>query len=308
MTMSDVIKHKYLIIGGTGKAGTTSVFNYLSSHPQICAAILKEPGFFLDRDYPIDRICQFEEGLDKYEKIFTHCPPGSIRLEATPFYLYSEGTPLRIKRSIPDVKLLFILREPISFLFSTYRYGKQLGNIPVKTTFEQYVSNQFKKLEGRTNAYNTLSLSMGRYSTFLKPYFSMFGKERIMVAFYEDLIKNTNEFIQRICTFVKIDPAFYEDYHFARYNPTVALRSQILNRIYKNLHNSLHFFTYDKPRILNFLKKVKMRFEPIWFMLNRSHSNKIDSIDEVSRDRLMKYYREENADLELLLKEPVPWG
>ena len=43
----------FLIIAGASKAGTTSVFNYLANHPQICASVAKETRFFLDLDYPL---------------------------------------------------------------------------------------------------------------------------------------------------------------------------------------------------------------------------------------------------------------
>ena len=45
---------RYLIIGGTTKAGTTSLHAYLSDHPQVCASSIKETRFFLDRDYPLE--------------------------------------------------------------------------------------------------------------------------------------------------------------------------------------------------------------------------------------------------------------
>src|SRR3712207_1668459 len=103
---SNVKEHSYLIIGGTTKAATTSLFSYLADHPQICASSLKESRFFLDADYPVSSKCRFEDGLDKYDELFQHCRDDRLlRLEATPDYLYSAATPQKIKFSLPKAKL-----------------------------------------------------------------------------------------------------------------------------------------------------------------------------------------------------------
>ena len=117
-------EHRYLIIGGATKAGTTSLYFYLADHPEICASNLKETRFFLDAEYPLPAKYRLEDGLDKYEKYFNHCQKQSLRLEATPDYLYSPDTPQKIKHSLPNVKMFFILREPIDRLTSWYRFAK----------------------------------------------------------------------------------------------------------------------------------------------------------------------------------------
>lgn len=61
----------YLIIGGTTKAGTTSIFRYLSAHPDVCASSLKETRFFLDKDYPLPSTNRFNgSNLECYRVFF----------------------------------------------------------------------------------------------------------------------------------------------------------------------------------------------------------------------------------------------
>ncbi|MEW6715877.1 MAG: hypothetical protein AB1345_00005, partial [Chloroflexota bacterium] len=86
---------RFLIIAGTTRAGTTSLFKYLSDHPDVCAASVKETGFFLDADYPNPPPTKYraEDGLSRYESYFSSCPEKPVRLEATPGYLYSPGAP-----------------------------------------------------------------------------------------------------------------------------------------------------------------------------------------------------------------------
>ena len=55
-----------LIIAGSNKCGTPSVFRYLSEHPAVCPASRKETGFFFgDQDYasPDTRVDTVMEGM-----------------------------------------------------------------------------------------------------------------------------------------------------------------------------------------------------------------------------------------------------
>jgi hypothetical protein len=82
--MSNVLflsRHRFLIIGGTSKAGTTSVFNYLQGHPQVRAAFSKETRFYLEKDYPLpsQRRCQ-KDGSEAYQGNFA--PRGKENVRA----------------------------------------------------------------------------------------------------------------------------------------------------------------------------------------------------------------------------------
>ena len=47
--MTDV---PFLVMVGTYRSGTTSLFRYLSDHPQVAPSSLKETGYFLPVDEP----------------------------------------------------------------------------------------------------------------------------------------------------------------------------------------------------------------------------------------------------------------
>src|SRR5690242_13037086 len=90
------------IIAGTEKAGTTSVFTYLSAHPSVCGSIVKETDFFRDSytgDHPKD--------IAKYAHFFERCASNSpIVMEASPGYLgCGEQVAIRIHALIPHAKL-----------------------------------------------------------------------------------------------------------------------------------------------------------------------------------------------------------
>ena len=67
--------YRYLIIGGTTKAATTSLFIYLADHPSICAATYKETRFFLSSDYPLPSKYRYREdqqggAVEEYNLLF----------------------------------------------------------------------------------------------------------------------------------------------------------------------------------------------------------------------------------------------
>ena len=109
------------IIAGVNKAGTTSVFQYLNGHPQVCVSRDKETGYFLPYRYG-----QKGEPIEKYTEQFLDHKNEKIIVEATPGYFFG-GFPLAIAMHDTvqqDCKVLIILREPVSRLVSFYRAKK----------------------------------------------------------------------------------------------------------------------------------------------------------------------------------------
>ena len=146
--------YKYLIVGGTTKAATTSLFAYLAAHPAICAATYKETRFFLDKTYPLPSKYRYSGNVEEYNLLFPEEDDGDsrIRLESTPDYLYCPSARERIAEFLPHAKLVFSLREPISRLISWYRFAKQNGTLPQTLSFDGYVEMLFKEIRDRGTA------------------------------------------------------------------------------------------------------------------------------------------------------------
>ena len=138
-----VSDYQYLIVGGTTKAATTSLFTYLADHPTVCAASYKETRFFLDQRYPLPSKYRYNADLEVYNLLFSECSENQLRLESTPDYLYCPSACERIATLLPKAKLVFSLREPISRLISWYRFAKQIGRLPESIGFDDYIDLQF---------------------------------------------------------------------------------------------------------------------------------------------------------------------
>lgn len=297
---------RYLIIGGTTKAATTSLFFYLKEHPEVCAANWKEARFFLDNEYPLKSKYRFEDGLDKYADFYSHCAGDKLRVEATPDYLYSPGTPCKINNSLPHTKLFFMLREPVSRLVSWYRFAKQNGEVARDVSFDAYIG-MLKKVEGQKGRKQSmLVLEQGCYSSFLQPYFKIFGRDRIYVAFYEEFQEKPTEILADICTFAGIDPWFYQEFDFKVHNRTETLRSPLVHKAYIGIRFQVRQFTHDKPWLHGCLSSLRQLVEPVYLRLNAGVREGTDMHPATAR-LLEDYYGNEVGALQELLGRNIPW-
>ncbi|GAB4390507.1 MAG: sulfotransferase domain-containing protein [Thermodesulfovibrionales bacterium] len=300
---SSVGDHRYLIIGGTTKAATTSLFYYLADHPQVCAASRKETRFFLDRDYTPQSLYHMEDGLARYGLYFGHCGDAAVRVEATPEYLYCPGTAEKIHQSLPKAQMLFVLREPASRLFSWHRYAKQIGLMPSGMTFEEYVESQFR--QGDSLSLNMRTLEQGRYVLYLKPFIEVFGRDRVSVVFYEDVARDAKSVLKEICRYAGIDPGFYEDYTFQVFGRTKAMRSVGLHKKIISLRQFISAASINRPKLYLRLRKLWLAIEPLY-----AHFNVVKAEEAVRREtllRLREYYGPYDGELTSLIGRALPW-
>ena len=317
MTEINIKKYNYLIIGGTTKAATTSLYCYLADHPSVSVSTLKETRFFLDENYPVQPQAEkWQDGIENFGNFFKS-DALNLRVEATPDYLYSTGTPKRIKDQLPRAKVVFILRNPITRLVSWYKYAKQRNNIPKSITFDEYVDQQLEGKYFETHAITGLdgditlgyflsALEHGRYSKFLQNYIDELGRERIKIYFYEHLCIDPGNLLKDLCSFVSLESDFYHDYDFKIFNKSVKIENQKINFIYGKLRQLIRRRTHNLP-IHNSLRQLRLWFDPIYYQLNSQAAEKVE-ISSNTRRKLEEYYAEDIQILETLLECSVPWN
>lgn len=299
--------YRYLFIAGTTKAATTSLFAYLAAHPEVCAASIKETRFFLDADYPLPAKFRCDSGLDNYERFFDHCDRGGVRLEATPDYLHSPGTPQRIYDSGLNIKLVFSLREPVSRLKSWYKFSRQMGAIAQDLSFEDYILEQTRDADGNKPQYFR-ALEQGKYSGYLERYFEIFGPGRIHIAFYEQLSSHPLSVVTDICEFTGIDPDFYHHYQFDTFNKSQTVRSPGMESLYRRVRFALRRQVHNKPVLNASLRRLHLALlQPLLSRINIQPQETLMISPEIS-SFLASYYREEYRDLERLLGRTIPWN
>jgi hypothetical protein len=110
-----------LLIIGTQKGGTTSLFNYLVQHPNVLPPVSKEIHYF---------DLQYARGDKWYRGCFPlarHLQHGSVTLEASPYYLFHPLVARRAAELLPKVTVVALLRNPIDRAVSHYHHEVRGG-------------------------------------------------------------------------------------------------------------------------------------------------------------------------------------
>ncbi len=310
-----VCDYQYLIVGGTTKAATTSLFSYLADHPTICAASFKETRFFLDAEYPLPSKYRFKGDSEEYNQLFTECADNQIRLESTPDYLYCSSALERIAEFLPQAKLIFSLREPISRLVSWYRFAVQIGKLPKSLSFDDYIESLFTLAEQQSSKdekdYSKLpqfmqALHQGCYSRYLKKYIDTISQNRICTLFFEELVENPLNVITDICKFVGIEHDFYSAYTFKVSNRTESMRNPELHNKYRTLRFQVRKWTHNRPIIHKPLRIMRKAIEPLYLSFNTRKEEEISISDNIHR-KLVEYFNPEVEALSELIGKKPPW-
>ncbi len=310
MEIKNVRDYHYLIVGGTTKAATTSLFAYLAAHPAICAATYKETRFFLSADYPLPSKYRYREdkqggNVEDYDLLFPNRDEKQLRVESTPDYLYCDKARERIAASLPHAKLVFSLREPISRLISWYRFAQQIGKLPQTISFDAYVELLFTSTAQEEQHLQTLQ--QGCYTIYLERYFNQLGPERIHTLFYEELAAQPSNVMADLCNFAGIDTGFYNDYAFKVTNRSENMKNSELHRKYRDLRFRLRQWTHNKPIIHTPLRTIRKTIEPLYLRLNTQPNQKIQMSEE-TQHRLIDYYKPDVHALSKLIGKSPPWN
>lgn len=225
---------QYFIIGGTEKAGTTSVFSYLSNHPQVQCSNKKETDFFRASNLPPETL-----RLEDYHRFFDRVPELGYMMEASPGYLVDSTYSARaIAATLPDVRLLFILRNPVDRLRSSFRFHKSRFYLPESLMLAEYVRLCLGYERGEVTPETAgmkewflRVLDAGRYFKHLQDYYAVLPRDRIKVMSIESLNRDPLIFMLEVCAFLDIDPGYFKDFEFRRANVTFSGKSKVLHRL-----------------------------------------------------------------------------
>jgi len=201
--MGSMQEKTILLIAGQPKAGTTSLFDWLSQHPQIAAGKLKELRFFLDPDYPLDSPTRFNgENLYEYLTLFRN-PQSPVLMDASPDY-FGCHAPLGVPDLHPDSKAVIIIRDPVERMISAYRFFKARGMVPADMSFDAYVEKQHREGVTARTGVQWRVLDHCRADHYVALWRAAYGDNLLVLAF-EDLRKDPRGIIRMVCDFAGVE-------------------------------------------------------------------------------------------------------
>jgi hypothetical protein len=200
------------IVVGTQKGGTTELYDQLALHPNIAPAFAKEVHYF---------DANFDKGVDWYTAFFPRAlepyknnPPECITGEASPCYIFHPDVARRVWATVPRVKIILMLRNPVDRAYSHYHHEVRLGyeTLPFETAIdrehERLAGEKEKMLEDEhyysDNYMHYSYLTRGVYVDQVKPWYELFPKEQILLLKSEEFFADTSATMSRVHEFLGV--------------------------------------------------------------------------------------------------------
>jgi hypothetical protein len=266
--------NNFALIIGAMKCGTTSLFNYLSEHPQIALPVFKEPNFFSYDE-------RWNNGREWYFSRWKNWNPQQhkIALEASTNYSKFHSYPQVINRiksleQEANFKFIYIVRNPIDRIESHYTYALAAGR---------------EKLKSLTKEIDSELIETSKYAKQIQLYYDTFDSNSILILNFNDLKKFPQETIKKVCSFLEINSC----YEFK--NPTKvynASQSQIIDvslwrylrpiKVLRKVSKIVSTENKQKMRSLLGGHKIKSNFELSDFQKNYVLNELNDDLKKLS--------------------------
>lgn len=193
------------IIVGVQKSATTWLSKRLSQHPDIYMA----PG----EVHYFDHEDKFSKGPEWYASLFKSAGNESIRCEKSGAYFWTtcEGVagepmdkPDRIRRLLPNAKLIVILRNPVVRAISGWNHNVRSGAMSSSLDINNIFSPKYAEIVRQHGI-----LTRGLYYQQLSSYLEKFQRDQVQILFFEtDILENPAAGLEKTVRFLNADTTF----------------------------------------------------------------------------------------------------
>ena len=281
--MEDIIPNLFII--GAPKSGTTSLYQYLKSHPNIFMCTPKEPHYFSDDIKGISIV----KTLDEYQHLFDKRKKRhQVVGEASVWYLYSDTAIKNIYEYNKKAKIIVMLRNPIDlyqslhqhFIYNGYEDRKDLRDAWNFQQNRQQNDNIPKHCpDSKLLQYNNV-LKLGYQ---VEKLYSIFPKKQIKFILFDDFIRHTKDTYKSTLSFLDLEYDYRD--HFPNINKSKQGRYKALNQFFLNPPLCI-------KKIWNFFRKI-------------FGNNIIELANKIilMNTKYVKNNKDTNSEFELELKE-----
>lgn len=294
--------HPNVFLVGAPKCGTTTVADYLSRHPRVVVSDPKEPLFFCE-DRPRIRKCTSWRG---YLACFRdEGKPVDAVVDASVWYLYSPVALKRIHEHYPEARIVICLRNPVDFCQSLYWHQRFTGNEDTESFAEAWrlaVEQGSARPVPRQCAEprHILYPALGQYYGPVHDYIETFGRENVLVVFQEDLARDPEAILGRICDHIGTTR---ESLPVTRRNPARVPRSRLVARL---LQSPLKRPLYALVRRIRDAFSLPSLGLYRWLQDRNSVASRYPALPPEQRHLLVRYFENDVSRLVTLIG-PAPW-
>ena len=280
---------------GTTKAGTTSLYQYLSKHPDIYLSETKEPQFFCNEQL-------YKKGLNYYlDTFFKGSEQFLARGDATPHYLYYEKVARRLAEVLPrkNQRFIVILRDPVERAYSLYwnMVSEGLEHLSFEDALTAEKVRSEDPILGQSCSISCQYIDSGKYAYQIRNYLKYFDIEQFMFLFLEDLQSDRDMVLQKLYRFlgVRSDIRIRDDTMF---NKASLPRSRVI-------HNLIRKPNYLKRLLGRLLpQRLKYRITAKVLDLNK-RPVKYPPMDPTLADRMRHEFQDDILDLQKLTRRSL---
>jgi|SRR6056297_703265 len=188
---------------GAAKCGTTALNRMLSQQPSFYMSPIKEPHYFSTE-------FMLEKGQDWYRGLFSEAEPYQVCGESSTSYTrypIVEGTAARMADANPDMKLIYIMREPVSRTESeTLQTMKYAKNVLGEDHSTMPLDDFFYMIEEPNHPYYSAIFETSCYIKQIEAFMEYFEAENMLLLLQEDLKSSTISVLERVANFLGVDP------------------------------------------------------------------------------------------------------
>jgi hypothetical protein len=294
------------IVIGAAKSGTTTLFELTKNHPDISMPSAKEVPFFSEENI-------YQKGINWYlQEYFHDKSSSSLWGTVTPQYMLGENDinpeliSERIKKDLPGVKLVTLLRHPIKRAFSHYKMLYQRGHLT--KSFEEYVdgfmtTEDYENFRSKNIRPDNAFFFGSEYGRILKSYYDKFSSQQILILFTEDLKSKPEEVLVKYLNFLEVDETYRPE--------KLSLQSRKGGEKAK-----VRLLTPDYIFKIPFVKKAWKNYTPYTFRKKVEYSINLWNIkpDDTTLDpksptykKLVEYFAPDIKKLEEITGQKTPW-
>jgi hypothetical protein len=258
------------------RSGTTSLTRYLDAHPEVFVARQKEVHYF-DLNYG--------KGLDWYRRQFAEADGHLAVGDATPSYIYLEEAVARMADTVPEARVIVLLRNPVDRAYSHYWLRRSIG--AEQSDFVDALKEEPQRIALKDPRRKCPYLDMSRYVHQLRRLCRYFPREAVHVVIFEELKRSPEAAYRDICGRLGVNTEFIPANLGKVVNASVTYRSQRLRQMRHSIPG------------------------PVWRVVGRLNTRRASypPLDPSLRAELEARFAEDNAELAGWLgRDHSPWN